>query len=892
MISRTKIQIPQLTQDHLPRVRLVNETSEAVQNHTLTLISAPAGAGKTTLAASVVQTITSHNNQHAFAWLRLDVGDNDPQTFLAAAVLALQSISIDFGQSTTQYVLENPDLDLRPAMTLLINDIHDFGGSLSIVFDDYHAISNPHVHEAVDYFLDQLPAGVHLVLTSRYDPPLALVRLRMRGQLAEIRLPQLHFDQQETKSYLEDRLGLDLSVEQLSHLQDRTEGWIAGLRLLALTLKNIADPADRDVFISEFSRSNRLVFDLLAEEVLAQQPSDVQAFLLETAVLDELTPKLCTAVTKNGRAPKLLAEAYRRNLFLTATDPYLSADSAYRYHDLFADLLRRKLKERDEAIYRTIHQRAALAHPDPVKAIDHALLAHEWPTAVEKIVEQAMPQLHRRHISHQTADWVSRLPEEVRTANPWIRLITTFRQAQAGDIGDKVIASLKEIRRAFQKAKESHGEYLALVALSHATGGYDLETLEEVHQLIDENPEFIQPDDRMTHLISTAWAAEYRMNWEMVNDSIRQMLIMLEEKPELHYSLSQGFGLQFLFSDVGMPPIERFVEKMVAIHGDGEQLVHVGIYNQLSAIRFYQARLEEALAISRRSRNVIKNLGNLAWQTSTPDHVELHTHLARGDYLSLHRFLDDRLPDVAQNASLAMFLPGMYYMRGIAFWHEQRFDELAGIAEKFPLVMSGTGYPAERRGYPLLQGWLAMAEKRFPAAAKLMQEALMLHEQIRHTAVSTHPRLDLACLYWLWYQETGERTRLTRAEEHLEKVLGEAAERRMPGILLQSGRVAIPLLRQALKDNQHAALIKKALAAFGEETPRRPLPIPDSDETLTPREVEVLYMLMAGASNRQIAEELVITTRTAKAHVSNILQKMKVSSRAQAAARARKLSLL
>ena len=913
-VSKTKFQTPQLSQDYLPRPKLVQTAVTAVSQHKLTLISAPAGAGKTTFATSIIQTIEPAQ----IAWLRLDANDNDPQTFITALVQALQTADTEpaevedapsIGVQTMQLMqnASDPAQALQPALTLLVNDLHDAAAErLLLVLDDYHTIENTAVHQAVDYWLTQLPSGVHLLLTTRFDPPLALARLRMRGQLAEYRLQTLSFSLDETQAYLREQQAIDLSAEQLAHLQSRTDGWIAGLRLLALTLGKIDNPAERDAFITQFSRSNRLVFDLLAEEVLAHQPAQMRDFLLQTAVLDELTPDLCTAVTQNPAAPQLLAEAYRRNLFLTATDPFASATTAYRYHDLFASLLRRKLQEQGPDLFQAAHHRAATAHPDPAQAIAHFLQAQSWPAAVTAIVAHSLPQLRRRYLTQQTLDWVHQLPQPVVAQNHWLQLITTFHRAQVGEIGTAVVKKLMSIRDAFREANDKEGEYLALLAAGQASGGYDESIMAENHRFFQENPEIARPEDEIAIILSVAWGALDRDKWPQFNQLFSQILGMLAQMPSLYHVVGQGFGVPFLFSDLGMAPLEKLLVQMRAAHGDGEQLVHLGLYSLGGIVHFYKGALDEALRNGRTTRRIIKKLGNLAWQNSSPNFVELNVLLAQGDYATLHRFCQEQLPQVAADPSISFSALGFQFTQAVAFWHQGQTEALIEMGQKLadkyqidlldpqrlPTKVEQTAYLPVKAAVLLIMGWTALAAQQFDHARQYFLQALQLHHNFRHTFLGCHPRLALACLHWLWHQESGEPGQLAQAEQQLALLLDEAAQRGMPGLLLQNGRVAIPLLHHALPNSPHADLIQAALAAFGEPGEFRPISIPNSKESLTPREVEVLHLLMAGATNRQIAEALVVTTRTAKAHVSSILQKLGVSSRTQAVAAAHDLSLL
>ena len=359
---------PPLLADHLlERSRLYRQLRDAVLTYRLTLVSAPAGSGKTTLAAHL--TIT---DIHPVAWITLDREDNDPVAFLTLVVLALRQKHPGLGGTVVDLLTHLPVAHVRllQFLNLLINDILTLGDEPCIlVLDDFHLIHEQAVHELLAELIDHAPPQLHLVVTSRYQPPLPLAKWRVRGQLAEFRLPDLRFDAIEATTYYNQHLALGLSTEEVAALQKRTEGWIAGMRLLAMTLNNLDDPAQRSAFIDQFSLSNRLIFDLLADEVLAYQPPDLRDFLLQTSILSLLTPALCVAVTANPQAPRFLEAAYRRNLFITAVEESDSVDTAYRYHDLFATFLQRRLEQANPELLPELHRRAAAALATPEQAI-------------------------------------------------------------------------------------------------------------------------------------------------------------------------------------------------------------------------------------------------------------------------------------------------------------------------------------------------------------------------------------------------------------------------------------------------------------------------------------------------------------------------------------------
>ena len=319
----------------VPRPHLIERLDDGLDRN-LTLVSAPAGFGKTTLVST-----WARGCDRPVAWLSLDDGDNDPTRFLSYVVAALRIISPNLGESAL-LALRSPQPP--PTETLVadvLNEIADGADSFVLVLDDYHVIDSRPVELAVAFLLEHLPPQMHLVIASREDPQLPLARLRARGQLSELRVKDLRFTPSEAAAFLEQAMGLDLSAEQVATLEARTEGWIAGLQLAALSLRGRADVGS---FVESFSGSHHFVLDYLLEEVLQRQSDRVQAFLLRTSILAQLSGALCDAVLQEpaGSAQATLEELERANLFIVPLD---DERRWYRYHHLFADLLRQRLQQ-------------------------------------------------------------------------------------------------------------------------------------------------------------------------------------------------------------------------------------------------------------------------------------------------------------------------------------------------------------------------------------------------------------------------------------------------------------------------------------------------------------------------------------------------------------------
>jgi LuxR family transcriptional regulator, maltose regulon positive regulatory protein len=314
LLLQTKLVHPQLPLALVSRERLLRDL-DAVSTHRLILLSASAGSGKTTL----LSTWATHARAEArkVAWLSLDVLDNDPTRFWASVIAALRTYLPAVGE-TALLILHTPQpTPIQTVLTTLINEILDLGSEVILVLDDYQMIEDQAIHEALTFLLDHLPINLHLVLASRIDPDLPLSRWRTRGQMLEIRDPDLSFNQEEANSFLSQTLGFPFSVEEVNLLQNRTKGWIAGLQLAMLALRR---QEDRATFLQTFTGSHRYLMDYVQQEILKQQPMPLQQFLLQIAVLPRLNADLCQAVTGEPASQKLLEDLERNNLFLIPLD--------------------------------------------------------------------------------------------------------------------------------------------------------------------------------------------------------------------------------------------------------------------------------------------------------------------------------------------------------------------------------------------------------------------------------------------------------------------------------------------------------------------------------------------------------------------------------------------
>jgi LuxR family maltose regulon positive regulatory protein len=408
VLLATKLDVPQRRPGLLPRPRLLGRLAAGMEQE-LTLVCAPAGFGKTSLLGD-----WARHARQPVAWLSLDAGDDDPVRFWRYVAAALDRAGIAVGERLAPLLRGPEPASLETVVTALINELVARSEEVTLLLDDYQLIQVPPIHDSLTLLLDRAPPMLRLVLASRADPPLPLARLRARGQLAELRERDLRFTMEESAALLRETSGLELPASSLDAVATRTEGWVAGLQLAALSLHGHPDPAG---FVATFSGSDRYVLDYLAEEVLDRQPEPLRLFLLDTSVLERLSGPLCDAVTGRTDSQRLLEQAERANLFLVPLD---GQRRWWRYHRLFADLLRARLRQTQPERVGGLHQAAAAwceRNGLVDDAIRHALAAGDQVWAA-RLIERHFDALLRRAEGATVDRWVAALPAELVRARP------------------------------------------------------------------------------------------------------------------------------------------------------------------------------------------------------------------------------------------------------------------------------------------------------------------------------------------------------------------------------------------------------------------------------------------------------------------------------------------
>ncbi len=880
-LPQTKFVPPRLRVDYVPRKRLLDAIHAAICSHPLILISAPAGYGKTTLLTSLPIAFPDQ----AVAWMTLEDEDNDTAHFLIALVRALQEVNPELGRNLQNLIasLPNPANESRRVISALINNTLSILPETWLVMDDLHLITEPTVFSCLDYLLERCPPQFHLIIATRYDPPLALARLRARGLIAELRAPDLRFTMDEAGVFLNQNHRLGLTQRELANLQGRTEGWAVGLRLLAGSLDHLSSADDRSAFIDNFAVTDRYIFDFLAEEVLKQQEPDIRDFLLATSVLQELTPSLCNALSGRNDAQTVLENLYRHNLFLIQVG---ETGKVYRYHALFAEFLLEQVKSENPERITALHRLAAEAQKTtaPARAVAHYLAAELWDEAAQYI-EQASESFLRQGMFKMLYGWIEVLPPTIRDTHPSLLYILGVCALQRGELGE-AISFLEGARRGFEASGDRARLGEVLLELVSAA------SLQQDH---DRRAAFTQQALALplpVHGQVQLWMARV---WELLHQGdLKQAEKELGKAFELSLAsrdmrafnaVAPIFSMHLAFLPSGTVHIESYCRQLISILDDGASPVKGSAHTMLSFILFLKGSIDEADLQAEKAREICRQVGSFAMNESQMHYVTGLIKAVRGDYIGAEHYWELVLPWIEQTPSLRFFQVAYLYVIGHMQWLQHKYEQARSTNTRISMIVDPNELPYAAKVRKMMQALVEISDHRTSDAEETLQQAIAIEEQFRPSIGLGSARVMLAYLYWQSHREREAWTNFSR-------MLNECEKTGMPGLILQECKSAIPLLHLAKRRNAHTEFSQRLLDILDNTGEVKPVPIPDTSETLTPREVEVLKLIIGGASNQTIAQQLVISQHTVKVHISNIFAKLSVSSRTQAASRAQELHLI
>ncbi|HLL65920.1 MAG TPA: LuxR C-terminal-related transcriptional regulator [Micromonosporaceae bacterium] len=918
-VLATKLFAPARRPQLVARPRLTERLDTTLEaGHRLTLVSAPAGFGKTTLLSDWLTHLDTSRPDSRVAWLAVDDNDNDLARLLTHLVAALQGA----GLAVDSAAVESLPASVSAALTALLNDITIAGIDKTdtrwiLVLDDYHAIDAADVHDAVTFLLDHLPEHLHLVMTTRSDPPLPLARLRSRGQLTELRAADLRFTAAEAQEFLNRVMGLDLTSADVQALEERTEGWIAGLQLAALSLRGIAERGGIEGFIEGFTGSNRFVIDYLADEVLARQPAPVRDFLLRTAVLDRLTGPLCDAVTGRADGTRTLADLDRGNLFLVPLDDHRRW---YRYHHLFADVLRARLLAEQPDLVPGLHRRAGdwyAAHDLVADAVRHALAAEDFGRAAY-LVEAALPDLRRARQDSLLLAWTRSLPEPVLRRSPVLSILSAWSRMMSGDL-DAAEARLDDAERALAAGANdedlaagwAHTEDLRTApatisvyraSLAQARGDV-AGTLHHARHALD----LAGPADHLVRgaaggfLGLAAWAAgDIAAALATFGEAVRS----LHAAGNLVDELDSTVVLADMWVAAGRPSHarRRYEQALLSATGNGEPLpratadLHVGLAEldrELDDLTGAEAHLETARVLAERG-SITENRHR--WFVAMAQ-----VRAAHGDHETARHLLDQ---------AEAMYRRGFYPdIRPIAAMRTRvqiAEGDLASAAAwahgRGVSVHDDPDYLYEYEHLTLVR--LVLAQRRagqhveHAAGASPVAAVLGLLDRM-HAAAAHAGRAgsarEIRMLQALAHRADGD---LPHALEVLDRSFVEAPE---PDsnvrLYLDEGAPMRALLQHAAGvghttcgeglPGRARRLLQRAQPPIEGTSPQQP-----AVGALSQRELHVLRLLDSELTGPEIARELYVSLNTLRTHTKRIFTKLDVTTRAAAVRRAHERGLL
>lgn len=846
------------------RPRLFEQLNEGI-HHKLTLVCAPAGFGKTTLVSEWL----AHHPRPA-VWLSLDEGDNDLHRFFTYVIIALQKIAPAVGE-TLLPALQTPQPP--PAdfiVTTLLNDLATLTQAVWLVLDDYHLLDNPAIHQALTTLCDYLPPQLHLVLATREDPPLPLAKFRAKGQLTELRIAHLRFTPAEAAAFLNQVMGLPLTPAQITALDQRTEGWVVGLQLAALSLKG---QTDVNGFINSFTGGHHFVLDYLLEEVLHQQPAEIQTFLLVTALLPRMCGALCEAVLGQPAGAEALATIEQANLFIIPLD---QERRWYRYHHLFSELLRQRLQQHaTPAEIATYHLRASVWFEEnglELEAFYHATAAPDINRAEYLINGRGMP-LQLRGGATPILNWLATLPPAVLDAKPslWVTYASALLViGQVVGVAEKAQAA--ENALAQQEQTPITQDLIGRIASIRATVAVTQHQADEIIVQANRALTYLHPQN-VSVRASITWALGYAYELQGHRQLARQAF---QESAQV--CLAIGHSTIAKMSLMGLAHMQQLdnqlhlaaetYQKAVQVAGDVPPPPICDAYLGLAQINYEWNELETT------EQHLLHSLP-LAQQIANTDRYTncrlffVRIKLAQGNVTGAQMLLNQVAQEIHQH-QFKQILPELVALQIQLLLQQGHLPAAAQLTHQHP-------FPLEVARVQLAQGEPAQALVTLERYTAELRQKGWGYEQ-----------LQVLVLQALAHQAAGDKE---QALQSLQLALAQAEPAGFVRLFLDEGRPMALLLTAAAQHGISPTYVNKLRQHF----PTWSTPAGGNQtliEPLSDRELEILRLIAEGHSNQEISQRLFLALSTVKGHNQRIFGKLQAQSRTEAIALGRELGLL
>lgn len=913
----TKFYIPPVRAGVVTRTRLIEKLLAGVQQPgSFVLISGPAGFGKTTLlskfAAQVGQPV---------AWLSLDEAENDPNRFWMYLIAACQTVLREVGETALALLRAPQPLPEETIPSLLINDLASQHGSFVLVLDDYHTIQNPAIQAGLLFLMEHLPSNLHVILSTRSDPPWPLTRFRARNQLTEIRAQDLRFRPDEAEQFLNHTMGLSLCAELLAALEQRTEGWVAGLQLAAISMQG---RSDTEAFVEAFTGSHVYIAEYLVDEVLKQQTEEVQQFLLQTSILDRLNAGLCAAVTGRPHSDSLLKTLQKANIFIIPLD---DAEQWFRYHHLFAELLKARLHSSlSKSALAELHQRAAnwLGQNGLVaEAVKHGLAGADYELVVRLVEEAALPMIIQANV--QTVEqWLRAIPTDLLHQSPRINMAAAWMYLLRGtpDLAAPFIRRLQGIfsaRKPGPNELSLQAEWLALQAELLISQGRPEESRDVAIQAQQMLPG-VDPNVRSILYTTLAKAYQLTFDYNRAAEVFQMIVEDARRSGDIAFEVLGTSGqAQMLIKQGRLHQTHEIVtEAILRLERSARKVpFSATLFGEVGLVYFHWHQLDQARAYLRRSMEIS--------QTSSYSDPEIYYHillskisLMEGDPSGAARAME-QASHLADRNPPAMIRENVLAQKVWVALAVDRLTEAEALlaAEGF-LVGDISSIPELADGAPVT----TEAGLLYNSALRLLlyrskqeqrphnlQRAITLAERVVDGELQSQQlpaALETLLLLSQFYAVQNDTSRSLAA---ITKALQLAQPEGFISCFLEEGQPVASMLRELLAGNLpeeiQPAYINEILAAYPHHSPpvsainAQPPAVQTAVaaavplvEPLSAREQEILQLIAAGYSNQAIAKMLTITISAVKKHAGNIYGKLNVNSRTQAIARARQIGLL
>lgn len=880
----TKLRIPPQSHHVVPRTRLIDALERGIPEYKLILLSAPAGYGKTTLLSQWAQA-----SRFPVAWLSVSQEDNDLGRFFRYLLAAWEEIQPGVMESPLGLLLGGMMPDSQAVLAAFINVASDVPSHIVFVLDDYQLIEDPAIHQALTFLLDHLPPTLHFVLAERAESPLPLARYRARRELLEFRAEDLQFFYEETADFLNEVMGLDLACDHVARLHIQLEGWIAGLQLVALTLQRRLPGAQKLVV----SGRHRFITDYLTEDVLAHLAEATRRFLLQTSILDRLYAPLCDAVAGREDSQAMLELLERENLFLVPLD---DSREWFRYHHLFADFLRGELSRRHPDAVADLHRRAAgwyLAHDLPDQFLRHAIAGEDAELVIGMFERYVVARLMGGEIT-MIHRWLEALPEAWYTSHPELGFFQAAFLYFAGQF-DACSRRVDEVERLVPEESEDRPGHLARVAAMRCFIACYQNDMARAELFAEQALQDL-PKEALSFRTSI---------YQALGDTYRR---------NGHWEEAQACYLQAL----DFPPVPA-----VRI-----QSVHV--FGALADLELQQGRLHAAAAYWSKALAGIQNratwgefpLPLIGWVYIRMGEIlyEWNDLAAAGHHLSRGLERAELGGDVRALIAGYLLASRLKLTAGDLEAAAEELERARPLVEQAPFpdwvgrfgrlqlecwlaqdrLRAAVTWADEMRRGDARKGPLESEEAQLVLARVLivkgdapsLEQALALLKRLMAAAEAEGRagiQIEALALQALAHWRRGIRAdALTSLERALRLAEGEGYVRLFADLGVPMARLLQEARSRALLPDYVATL----LGAF-RGVPTSPDPMEGAlPEPLSDREQEVLQLMAAGLTNREIAVRLVITAETVKKHVANVCAKLGVRNRTEAAARARELDLL